>query len=343
MNIFKQAFGIDVSMDTFDARYGSIDFNQNFSLTKSQSFKNSLAGYKKFLKWALINKLSDSLPFAFVMEATGVYYENLAHFLFNNKHQLAVVLPNKIRNFAKSLENKSKTDPIDSATITRFALERKQSLWKPPNPQIKVIRELTREYHSIKKISTEIKNQIHAKKHAFSSDKDAIKRKRNIIALFDRQSKHIVKQIKDIIKNIPNLQQKIDNLDTIKGIGFITIVTVFAETNGFDITSSAKQLTSYAGLDVVLNNSGKRIGKTSISKKGNKFIRKALFMPALSAARVNHNLKELYNRLVSKGKNKKLALIAVARKLLILIFSIWKNNTVYIPNYQLSKMKHLKN
>ena len=333
MNIFKQAFGIDVSMDTFDARYGFIDFNQNFSLTKSQSFKNSLAGYKKFLKWALNNKLSDSLPFAFVMEATGVYYENLAHFLFNNKHQVAVVLPNKIRNFAKSLENKSKTDPIDSATITRFALERKQSLWKPPNPQIKVIRELTREYHSIKKTSTEIKNQIHAKKYAFDSQKDSIKRKRNIITLLEKQSKQILKQIKDIIKTIPNLNQKINNLDTIKGIGFITIVTVLAETNCFDITSSAKQLTSYAGFDVVLNNSGKRIGKTSISKKGNKFIRKALFMPALSAARFNHNLKELYNRLINKGKNKKLALIAVARKLLILIFSIWKNNTVYIPNY----------
>ncbi len=334
MNIFKQAFGIDVSMDTFDARYGFIDFNQTFSSTKSQSFKNSTAGYKKFLKWALTNILSDSLPFVFVMEATGVYYENLAHFLFNNNLQVAVILPNKIRNFAKSLEAKSKTDPIDSSAITRFALERKQSLWQPPNPQIKVIRELTREYHSIKKISTEIKNQIHAKKHAFSSDKDSIKRKRNIIALFDRQSKQILKQIKDIIKTIPNLNQKINNLDTIKGIGFITIVTVFAETNGFELTSSAKQLTSYAGLDVVLNNSGKRIGKTSISKKGNKFIRKALFMPALSAARFNHNLKELYNRLIKKGKNKKLALIAVARKLLILMFSLWKNNTVFIPNYK---------
>lgn len=336
MNIFKQAFGIDVAMDTFDARYGCIDFNQSFSSTKSQSFKNSNAGFKKFLKWALNNILSDSLPFVFVMEATGVYYENLAHFLFNNNLQVAVVLPNKIRNFAKSLENKSKTDPIDSAAITRFALERKQSLWKPPNPQIMVIKELTREYHSIKKISTEIKNQIHAKKHAFASNNNSIKRKRNIIALFDRQAKQIIKQIKEIIKTIPNLNQKINNLDTIKGIGFITIITVFAETNGFDLTTSAKQLTSYAGLDVVLNNSGKRIGKTSISKKGNKFIRKALFMPALSAARFNHNLKELYNRLIKKGKNKKLALIAVARKLLILIFSIWKNNTVFIPNYKRS-------
>jgi transposase len=338
MNIFKQAFGIDISMDTIDTRYGYIDFNQAFYSTKSQSFKNSLAGHKKFLKWALINKLSDSLPFVFVMEVTGVYYENLAHFLFNNNLQVAVVLPNKIRNFAKSLEAKSKTDPIDSAAITRFALERKQTLWKPSNPQIKVIRELTREYHSLKEISTEVKNQIHAKKHAFSCDKSSLKRKRKLITIIDKQSDDILKQIKAIIKTIPKLKQKIDNLDTIKGIGFITIVTVFSETNGFELTSSAKQLTSYAGLDVVFNNSGKRIGKTSISKKGSKFIRKALFMPALSAARFNHNLKELYNRLIIKGKNKKLALIAVARKLLTLMFSIWKNNTVYITNYKFSRI-----
>ncbi len=101
----------------------------------------------------------------------------------------------------------------------------------------------------------------------------------------------------------------------------------------FEHISSAKQLASYAGLDVVFNDSGKRKGKTSISKKGNKFIRKAIFMPALSASRHNHHLKELYKRLVAKGKNKKAALIAVARKLLLLIYAIWKNDSVYIPEY----------
>ena len=90
----------------------------------------------------------------------------------------------------------------------------------------------------------------------------------------------------------------------------------------------------YAGLDVVFNDSGIKKGKTSISKKGNKFLRKAVFMPALSASKHNHKMKELYKRLVAKGKNKKLALIAVARKLLLLIYSLWKNNSEYIPDYQ---------
>ena len=117
-------------------------------------------------------------------------------------------------------------------------------------------------------------------------------------------------------------------------MGFITVVSVIAETNGFELINNRKQLTSYAGLDVVLKDSGIRKGKTSISKKGNKYIRKAVFMPAMSAIKHNQKLKEHYNRLVRRGKNKRLALIAVARKLLLLIYTLWKNDSVYIPNYK---------
>ncbi len=94
-----------------------------------------------------------------------------------------------------------------------------------------------------------------------------------------------------------------------------------------------KQLASYAGYDAVFNDSGMKKGKTSIWKKENKFLRNAVFMPALAACRYNPRLKEFYNRLVAKGKNRKLALIAVARKLLLLIYSLWKSNSVYDPNY----------
>ena len=74
------------------------------------------------------------------MEATGSYYENLAYFLFLNNHKLSVVLPNKVRNYAKSLESKSKTDQIDSAAITRFGLERKLKAWSPPSSIVKSIK-----------------------------------------------------------------------------------------------------------------------------------------------------------------------------------------------------------
>lgn len=332
-NLLKQVIGIDVSMDTFVVRFGTTDTNQDQSISNSETFKNTTSGFKKFLQWTKKQIISNDLPLFFVMEATGVYYENLAYFLCTNNYNVSVVLPAKIRNYAKSLKTKSKTDPIDAASITSFGLERKLSPWKPPGSNIKLIKELCREYHSTKIIITEIKNQLHAKRHSHQPNKGTIKRKKQIIRILEKQTKEIENQIKTAIKQDKELAVKIDRAVKIKGLGFISVVTVVAETNGFELITNQKQLTSYAGLDVVYNDSGIKKGKTSISKKGNKFLRKVVFMPALSACRHNQKMKELYLRLLSKGKNKKLALIAIARKLLLLIYALWKNNSDYNPNY----------
>jgi transposase len=333
MILLKQTVGIDVSYKTFDARFGTINTQQQITLSPSKSFKNSLAGFKLFLRWLKKYILSDDIPLVFVMEATGVYYEHLAHFLFQHKYQVAVILPNKIRNYAKSLESKSKTDPLDAAVITRFGLERLLTLWTPPSETIKALRDLCREYHCLKANCTQIKNQLHALKSSFKPHRESFKRKTLLLKFLQRQIVLIQKELRALVKTEPDLAQRLKNIKTAKGLGDMTILTVLSETRCFELVSNQKQLTSYAGLDIVFNDSGLKKGRTSISKKGNTFIRKALFMPALSACRANPQMKQLYQRLVSKGKNKKLAVIAVARKLLLLIYTLWKSNSVYIPNY----------
>ncbi len=339
MNILKQTIGIDVSMDDFEACFGTIDPSQELSISRSEKFKNDLNGFKKFLKWALTNKVSDSLPLTFVMEVTGVYHEDLAYFLHEKSFRVVIVLPNKIRNYAKSLETKSKTDPIDAMVITRFALERKLTPWSPPEPFIRTVKALSREYYSLKVLITEIKNQIHAKQYAHYKDKDTIKRKRRLLKELNRQIDEILNKIRELFKTNSSLNDKLKKMSTIKGVGEITIITVLAETSCFEHVKNLNQLTSYAGLDVVLNESGKKKGKTTISKKGNRFIRKALFMPAMTACKHNEKMKETFARLVSKGKNKKAALIAVARKLLVLIYTLWKNDTEYIHDYKQKNRK----
>jgi transposase len=334
MNILKQTVGIDVSYKTFDARFGTTNTQQQITLSPSKSFKNSLAGFKLFLLWLKKYILSNDIPLVFVMEATGVYYEQLAHFLFQQGYQVAVILPNKIRNYAKSLESKSKTDPLDAAVITRFGLERQLSIWTPPSETLKTLRDLCREYHCLKANCTQIKNQLHALKSSFKPHRESFKRKSQLLKFLERQIVLIQKELHNLLKTEPDLAQRLKNIKTAKGLGDITILTVLAETRCFELVSNQKQLTSYAGLDIVFNDSGLKKGKTSISKKGNKFIRKALFMPALSACRANPDLKKLYQRLIAKGKNKKLAIVAVARKLLLLIYTLWKSNSVYIPDYK---------
>jgi transposase len=334
MNILKQTVGIDIAYKTFDARFGTIDTQQQITLSPSKSFKNSIAGFQLFLRWFKKLIVSHDVPLFFVMEATGVYYEHLAHFLIHHGYQVAVVLPNKIRNYAKSLESKSKTDPLDAAVITRFGLERQLTLWTPPSETVKDLRDLCREYHCLKTNITQIKNQLHALKSSFKPHRESFKRKSQLLKFLERQVSLIKKELHSLVKTVPDLAQRLKNIKTAKGLGDITILTVLAETRCFELVSNQKQLTSYAGFDIVFNDSGMKKGKTSISKKGNTFIRKALFMPALSSCRANPRMKELYLRLVTKGKNKKLAIIAVARKLLLLIYTLWKSNAVYIPDFK---------
>ncbi|MDP1677041.1 MAG: IS110 family transposase [Bacteroidota bacterium] len=333
MNILKQIVGVDISMNTFNAKFGTTDNTQQIVLSSDQSFNNALPGFKKILKWALTSRVSANIPLIFVMEATGVYYQQLAYFLVENNCSVAVVLPNKIKNYCKSLSSKSKTDPLDAAAITRFGLERQLPLWTPPTETLKALHALTREYRALKVTITEIKNQRHALRSSCMPLAASLKRKQQTIALLEKQVSQIELELHDLVNADSSLSERVPKICSAKGIGFITVVSVLAETQCFKLVTKQKQLASYAGYDIVFNDSGLKKGKTSISKKGNRFLRNAVFMPALAAIRHNPQMKTFYQRLIAKGKNKKLALIAVARKLLLLIYALWKNNSAYDPNY----------
>jgi transposase len=337
MDIIKQVVGIDVSKDTLAVCYGTVDANQNQQISKSVTFDNNLKGFRELMSFVRKNRGQLQAPLHFVMEATGVYYENLAYFL-NEKHQkVIVVLPNKTKNFSKTLDIKSKTDKLDAQMITQFGLERQMRLWSVPSTLIKAIKALTREYHSKKDMAAQVKNQLHAKEYSHIPLKESLKRSQSILSVFEKQLREIEKEIKKLVKQDDDLNDRINKIDKIEGVGFMTIVSIIAETNGFALIENAKQLASYAGLDVVYNESGLKKHKTTISKKGNKHLRKAVYMPALSAVKHNPKLKQLYIRLVIKKGIKKVALIAVARKLLILIYTIFRKNVDYVPNYNLAK------
>jgi transposase len=338
MQYLKTVVGLDISENTFVTRIGSLNTELVQYISNAFSFTNDMKGFKKLLSW--IRKMCQNLGIPsnmeinFVMEATGVYYENLAYFLSEENKFVSVILPNKIKNYSKTLENKSKTDDIDSANITQFGLERTLKRWEVPSPELRKLKELSREYQHIKKATTSIKNQIHAKEHSHLPVKETLKRLREQLKLYNYQSKQIKNQIGELINQNSDLNSRINNILSIKGVGLMTIISVLAETNGFSLIKNSKQLVSYAGLDVVHRQSGKSENRTSISKKGNKFLRNTLYMPALCACRSNEVLKNIYIKLCIRKNYKKIGIIAVARKLLILIYTLWKNNSTFIPNYE---------
>jgi transposase len=161
------------------------------------------------------------------------------------------------------------------------------------------------------------------------------------IKMITTQKADIESEIKKLIDSDDELSRKVKYICTIKGVGLITAATVIGETNGFNLVRNKKQVVSYAGLDVKEHTSGTSVHKKArISHHGNKYLRKSLHFPALTAIRHSKNQKELFVRLVSKHGIKMKAAVAVQRKILILIYTLWKNETVYDPDYEIKKSRN---
>lgn len=330
MKIVKQVVGIDVSKDTFYACLGSINEQQQIRLVQQASFCNNEKGFSQFYSW-VVKHLPDDLAIWYVMEATGVYYENLAYFLSAKTENICVLMPTKAKYFAKSLAIKSKTDKTDAAMLCRIGLERLLPVWKLPTPCLKQLKALCREYRVLKSNAAKIKVREHALSHSHEPEKRTIRRLKQQMKLMTAQIREVEQEIKELIKNDEYLYRQFKNIEQIKGVSTITIATIVSETNGFASITNIKQLTSYAGMDVMINQSGLFNGKTRISKKGNSHIRAALYPPAMSALQCNQRLKQFYQAVMTRHTCGKIGVVAVARKMLILIYTLWKKEVNYDP------------
>ena len=331
--IVKSIIGVDISKDSFDVCFGTLDNALQQKFPGRAKFPNTQTGFRKFVTWTLKHQPTDETSLWFVLEATGVYYEALAYYLRDHGYQVAVILPTKMKHYTKTLEIKSKTDALDARAISQFGLERPLTKWTPPSPQLRRLKELTREHDALQEHATALKNQLHAKHHSHQPGGATLRRLEVQLELLERQLADVEHEMHAIVESDSDLNGRITNITSAKGIGFITAAKVIAETGGFALLRNQKQLASYAGFDVVLKESGTRRGKPAISKKGNSHLRRAVYMPALTAIRCNKHLKEVFLRLVRTRGNKMIALTAVARKLLCLIFTLWKSGKPYDPNY----------
>jgi len=166
---FKYVVGIDIAKDTFVACFGRIDTNQSLSFGKEITFANTAVGFAALLVWTAKQQVV-AAPQWFVVEATGVYYEELACFLADNAQPLSVLLPNKVKHFAQSTEQKSKTDQLDARLLCRLGLERALPAWQPPTPALRQLRVLSRERQSLTQQAVRLKAQRHAYQHSYQPD-----------------------------------------------------------------------------------------------------------------------------------------------------------------------------
>lgn len=327
--IQHQCVGIDIAKATFTACVCRCANDHRIDFSEVALFQNNKQGFNQLLKWVR-RKVTVQPKVIFIMEATGIYYEPLAYHLHQLQQLVSVMLPNKVKYYAKSLNIKSKTDIIDAQTIARLGTERLLPIWEPPAPVFKHLRDLTRLYTDLKGEKTAFVNRQQSVEAGNAPLPFVVRSTGAIIKKIDQEIAKCEQEMKKLIAGEDWLQEKVNKLQTIKGVGFITIAVILAETLGFRLINNSKQLVSYAGYDVVQRESGTSIkGKTRISKKGNGRLRAALHFPALAASRFNPQLRNVYLRINEKRSSKMIGAVALQRKLLVLMYSLWKNDTIY--------------
>ena len=342
MRILKQVLGVDIAQKELVVSLGRLTEDLNVEIYSHQVFSNKESGFKALLKWLLKN-INQDIAVRAVMEATGVYHQKFAHFMIENNIEVSIVLPNNISNFLRTLQIKTITDKTCGDAIARFGLERNLNVWHKPNEVYTKLQQLTRERDQLVDQRTICKNRLHAEKSEACPNKESVKRINSLIKFLNKQEQEIKLEIKKLIDKNPEINEQINRMTSIPGLGELTAVIILAETNGFELIRNKKQLTSYAGMDVREKQSGTSVkGKPRLSKKGNRHIRKALHLPSLSAVKFNPTHKEMYHRLVSIHGIKMKALVAIQRKMLELSYILVKNKTTFIKNYEQKKREAIE-
>lgn len=331
----KFSVGLDVSSKKVDACISTIDYHQTVKVKSSCSISNSKSGFLNLVKWIDKWTKKESIPIAICVEATGVYHEELAYYLDGAGYRVSIILPNKAKKYLQSIGLKSKNDKIDAKGLAQMGAEQNLSQWIKPEDVFVTLRSLTRQYQSIQESITAEKNKLHAEEHSAFSNKHVIKQMKSHIRFLEKQKTKTEMAIEQVIKSDEVLKLKVENICTVRGLSMLSVATVIAETNAFNLFKNYKQLVSYSGYDVVENQSGSHKGKTKISKKGNSRIRRILHMPSLTAIGSEGTVfKNLYLRVYERTGIKMKGIVAVQKKLLLTIYYLWKKDVPFDINYQ---------
>jgi transposase len=317
MNKDIKYFGIDISHLVFDVTDSDGNYYQ---------FKNNEFGFKKFTK--LLNIESHC-----VMEATGYYHYQLAYHLLESGIKVSVENPLAVKRFIQMKLSKIKTDKSDSKLICEYAGQVELKLWQG-NSQTEIeCLQIVRALSVYTKQSTMLKNKLHGEAVLGNPSKVVVSSLNRSLKQVKKELETLESKLLTIVKQVH--QDLLTRLKTIPGIGPKTAIMLVVLTGGFDRFTSASELCSYAGLTPVIRQSGSSVnGRPRISKIGNQKLRNLLFMCSFNACKYNKACRDLYERLVAKGKSKKLALIAVCNKLLKQAFAIAKSGLIYDDTYR---------
>lgn len=310
--------GIDISKLTFDVAVLKDGKYQHYK------FENETKGFKAFLKLL-------SADDCCVMEASGPYYLKLACFLFDEGIAVSVVNPLVIRRYSQMRLLRAKTDKKDAAVIADYGSSQHPGLWNKEEDHVLELKQMQAYSEQLNKSRTGFMRQMQAFEANPVQNKAVMKSLKKQIEVLEKQLEFIEKEMVALVEK--HYQEQFKQLKSIPGIGTKTAMALIVLSGGFTKFSNSKQLSSYVGISPRIFESGTSVkGKARICKMGMSRIRAMLYVCSWSAMKKNKACLEIFERLVEKGKAKKLALIAVVNKLLKQAFAIAKNKTYYNEN-----------
>jgi transposase len=303
--------GIDVAKHSLDVYLASED--------RSFTVKNDTAGFKQ-----LLDRLPAAESCLIVIEATGGYQTRLVAALVAAGHQVAVVNPRQVRDFARGLGILAKTDRLDARVIARFGQQANPRPVEINSEKQAELSELVTRRRQLIELRTAEQNRLET-----TTTKIVRKNIRHLIEQLDKQIHQLEEVIGELVEDEPELASKAAIMETVPGVGPVTVTSLLVDLPELG-RLDRQQVAALVGVAPFNRDSGKFHGRRAIWG-GRAAVRSVLYMAALTARRSNPVIRAFAQRLEAAGKPFKVVLTACMRKLLVILNSMIKHNLPWNP------------
>ena len=311
--------GIDLAKLTFDATLLTATGAQHY-----QSFPNTPEGFSQLQAWLSQQGVTQVHA---CMEATNIYWEALATWLYAQGHTVSVVNPARIKGYAQATMQRNKTDKLDSAVIAAFCRTHKLAAWQPLSDEHRRLRALVRHREDLLQTQLQQQNRLRD-----TTDTLVLASLQAVLDALATQLEAVERALKEHLAAHAELRANLELLTSSVGIGMVTAAKLLAEFGDIEHSASAKAAAADAGLTPRHYESGTSVRRRArLSKLGKAGIRSALSWPAITAMRYCPACKAYAERLAARGKAKKVIIGAVMRKLVHIIYGVLKHRTPYDP------------
>jgi transposase len=326
--------GVDVAKQTLDAAVCLRGESEGMTIG---CFDNKTSGFGKLArKVSRLRKKHKAEEVHLVAEPTGGYELALVAYAHERGWSVSLPNPKKVRDWAGGIGMRAKTDKQDALLLARYGAALQPEPQAPIPVPVQELESLLSRREDLKKLLRAEKNRLGNLQQRPNTPQAVLQSVQRVITTLEGEQKEIDAAIEELINQDPDLKDKARKLRTIPGVGPVNVLPLLVMLVRWDLLThgqgTSRELTAYIGLDPRHYQSGQTIFKrATISRMGNRTMRHFLYMGALGGVRGQNPLRSFYEGLVDRGKAKKLALVASARKILVWSWAIFQQDTVFDP------------